>query len=455
MNSVPIPGSERWMRFMRYAVYVRRVLSIELNGFEAELFRLLAGRNHGRSILPSLQTLKCETPCHQPACLHSSALFSSSTVHTLEVVNSNACIVLPDPPGSPHHILTGAIAQAFPSLLSLNLTLMEPPPEDVSDFITALTVLQRLRALKVQWPGCSFDPHRLRMLIFGLPHLTSLNASIDGFSDVRPGQLDRIHAPSLRRLKCCGAWGDIVRLPFALQCPALDELRLALHPPSPSTFLEALCECVRGICGQVFAPRLRLLSIFATGAAQAPERRSLAEILAPLAALESLEDLAFEVVDEGEESMLLVPLGSDDIMRTVAAALRRARRVSLVVRHAQSHTMHNRWIRSYESQDPNTPTLRSLVHFATMCPRLTSLALVPVFVPPLMLMIACKGMPTCSAPNLRELHLHAEEEVTRTNAPRSLAVYLDKLFPNLEISACRLQSDVKDALRATRKSRGA
>lgn len=90
-----------------------------------------------------------------------------------------------------------------------------------------------------------------------------------------------------------------------------------------------------------------------------------------------------------------------------------------------------------------------------MCPRLTGLALVPVFVPPLMLMIACKGMPTCSAPNLRELHLHADKEVMRTNAPRSLAVYLDKLFPNLEISACRLQSDVKDALRETRKSRGA
>ncbi|KAL1948448.1 hypothetical protein VTO73DRAFT_12523 [Trametes versicolor] len=351
INSVHSPGSERWARFMHYAAYIRTVLRIELDGFETELFRLLAG---------------------------------------------------------------------------------QPPPEDVSDFITGLTVLRQLRELKLH---CSLDPHHLRELVFGLPHLVGLNASIDGFSDARRGQLDRIFAPSLRRLKCSGAWDDIVRLPFALKCPALDELRLALHRPSPSTFLAALCQCVRGICGQAFAPRLRLLSIFATGAAQAPKRRSIADILAPLAALESLEDLALEVVDRGEGSMLLVPLGSDNIMRTVAAALRRARRVSLVVRHAQSHTMHSRWTRSYEYQDPNTPTLRSLVHFATMCPRLTSLALVPVFVPPLMLMIAGKGMPTCSAPNLRELHLHAEEEVTRTNAPRSLAVYLDKLFPNLEISA--------------------
>lgn len=292
-------------------------------------------------VLPSLQILTCETPLHQTSCLHSLALFSSPTVHTLELVNSNSSIVLLDPPGSPHHILTGAIAQAFPSLLCLDLTLMEPPPEDVSDFITGLTVLKQLREIKLQWPGCSLDPHRLRELVFGLPHLVGLDASIDGFSDVRRGQLDRIFAPSLRRLKCSGAWDDIVRLPFALKCPALDELRLSLHRPSPSMFLKALCQCVRGICGQAFAPRLRLLSIFATGAAQVPERRSIAGILAPLAALESLEDLTVEIVDRGE-SMLLVPLGSDDIMRTVAAALRRAWRVSLVVRHAQSHTMHNR-----------------------------------------------------------------------------------------------------------------
>ncbi|OJT10691.1 hypothetical protein TRAPUB_12784 [Trametes pubescens] len=459
-RSIPSPGSGRWARFMHYAAYVRRVLSIELNGFETELFRHLAGRNNSRSVLPSLQIFKCEIPRHQTAYLHSLLLFSSPTVHTLELVSSDSCIVFLDPAGSPHHSLTGAIAQAFPSLFSLDVDLRDPPPEDVLEFTTGLAALKQLCKLKLQWPGCALEPHHLRMLTSGLPHLASLSTHINGFSDAHAKQLDRVLAPSLRRLKCGGTWDDIVRLPHALECPALDELRLALHRPSTSTLLEALCECVRAISGQVFAPRLRLLGIFATaaglardyaaGAAQAPQRRSIADILAPLAALESLEDLTFEIVYP-RGAMLLVPLCSDDNMRTVAAALRRAGRVSLAVR--QDPNMPRLYGRTQSSESPSTPTLHSLVHFVTMCPQLTSLALAPVVVPPLMLMIACKGMPTCSAPNLRELHLNADGQATPTNASRSLAIYLDKLFPNLEISACRLDSDIKDALRDARKSR--
>ncbi|KAL1948377.1 hypothetical protein VTO73DRAFT_12452 [Trametes versicolor] len=321
--------------------------------------------------------------------------------------------------------LAATVAKAFPNIYSLILKLQGEKIEDPLKIITDLVPLRCLRHLTL---GRRFASHcgtsYLQALLSTLPELELLDAYFNKSVVAAPSPAPRrIVVPQLRRLICRGCWEAVADLPSAIQCPSLEELRIALrhaHGPVSHVNCDVLCACVRAIADPDFAPCLRKLDIRAPVGRQiisdstpSPVRRTLADILHPLSSLEHLEDFSF-VMTFQYHVLPLIPHTSDDDMRTVAAMLRRARRIALELKD----------VAPLESR----PTLRSLYHFATLCPQLVSLSLSQVDVDS-----AIPSEPFVPCNTLRALRLVG---TTPPKEPGRLAAFLHGLFPRLDVAGC-------------------
>lgn len=368
------------------------------------------------------------------------SILASPSVHTLEICSYEF---------NDYHrqhldcYLAPTVSNTFPNLQHLTLAIQGATGVS-TDFFTSFTVLKQLRHLNVEQPILITEPSHLHALISALPQLESLSAGIM-WMGTPPGtppasELERTSAPCLRRLVICGLWEDVALLPSLLQCPALEDLELSMRPNvGPVTYVncDTLCACVREVAEPHFAPRLRRLVINAPVSHQikrnrtpevvVPERRSIADILGPLSALEHLEDVRFTMVFV-VKARLFTPCLSDGDMRALAAALRHVRTISLQIEYPPG------------ARPSPAPTLLSLAHFASLCPRLVSLSLPYVNTkapippstrnedsPPL-----CKTLRTLRLPDATPL---SESETCR------LAAFLCGLFPDLDVAAFTFSKD--------------
>lgn len=443
---MPDPRTDAWSRFLRYAALVRKLRRLELQGLELQLFQILVGRNHGKTFLPYLREFAFAILGRSKgAGLTGLSILASPSVRTLEICSYEFnyhrsqrldCYMAP------------TISNTFPNLQHLTLAIQGATGVS-ADFFTSFAALKQLRHLNAEQPILITEPSHLQALISALPQLESLNAGIM-WMGTPPGTLlapasglERTSAPCLRRLVICGLWEDLALLPAWLQCPVLEELELSMRPTvGPVTYVncDTLCACVREVAEPHFAPRLRRLVIDAPVSYQirrnrtpevvVPERRSIADILGPLSALEHLEDVRFTMVFV-VKARLFTPCLSDDDIHALAVALRHVRTISLQIEYPP------------DARPSPTPTLLSLAHFASLCPRLVSLSLPYVNTkaplppstrnkdsPPL-----CKTLRTLSLPNATPL---IESETCR------LAAFLCGLFPSLDAAVAVTRSkDVK------------
>ncbi|OJT05899.1 hypothetical protein TRAPUB_3249 [Trametes pubescens] len=178
-----------------------------------------------------------------------------------------------------------------------------------------------------------------------------------------------------------------------------------------------------------FAPYLRKLSIhapvdrqYAVNLLPPPQRRTLTDILHPLSALKHLEDVSF-TMDFYRRFLCLTPNISDDDIRAVAAALRRVRRIELLLKNP--------------APLESPPTLRSLVHFATLCPQLVSLSLSQVDIDSAIPSTSPSDGPV-RCDTLRILRLVDPSPATE---PRRIAACLHRLFPHLDVAGCAFAND--------------
>lgn len=445
-EKVPDPRADAWSRFLRYAALVRKLRRLEIQDFELQLFQILVSRNHGETFLPYLREFAfAGFGRSKGAGLTGLSILASPSVRTLEICSYEFNYHRPQRLDCN---MAPTISNTFPNLQHLTLAIQGATGVS-ADFFTSFAVLKQLRHLNAEQPILITEPSHLQALISALPQLESLNAGImwigtpPGTPLAPASGLERTSAPCLRRLVICGLWEDVALLPAWLQCPVLEELELSMRPTAgPVTYVncDTLCACVREVAEPDFAPRLRRLVIDAPVSYQirrnrtpevvVPERRSIADILGPLSALEHLEDVRFTMVFV-VKARLFTPCLSDDDMHALAVALRHVRTISLQIEYPP------------DARPSPTPTLLSLAHFASLCPRLVSLSLPYVNTkaplppstrnkdsPPL-----CKTLRTLSLPNATPL---IESETCR------LAAFLCGLFPSLDAAVAVTRSkDVK------------
>ncbi|OJT05908.1 N-acetylglucosaminyl-phosphatidylinositol biosynthetic protein gpi1, partial [Trametes pubescens] len=415
---------------------VRKLRIFELQGFELKLFQILVGRNYGKTFLPYLREFAYGSCRREDTGLMELGLLASTSVHTLELC-SNAFNYFH---GERLDLwLTWTLSNLFPHLQHLTLGI-EAATGASTNFFASFVALKQLRHLIVKKPIVLAEPAHLQALVSALPQLESLNASI-AWSVVPPPKSERTSAPSLRRLSIYGPWQDLARFPSLLQCPALEELELSMKPTTGPVSLvncDTLCACVHDVVEPHFAPRLRRLVIDApvthqirrnrTSVVAVPERRSIADILGPLSALEHLEDVQFTMAFVVQAS-LFTPGLSDGDMRALAVALRHVRTISLQIEYPA------------DARPSPAPTLLSLVHFASLCPRLVSLSLPYVNTMtsiPASARNKDESPPLCKT--LRTLRLQDASPPSESETCR-LAAFLCGLFPSLDVAAFTLSQD--------------
>lgn len=374
-----MPGtqSDTWLRFLQYADSVRGVRLLVYTKTSQEdplrdLITLLLERCHGRCFLPSLRELNLRLG----GVLESAHMFilsslASPTVTTLEILlTPNHYGAEQDSRDLLHGRLAETISKAFPGICSLTISSTGETIEDPLRTVADLAPLKHLRHLTLSWHYASHGgPSYLQALLSSLPQLEHLDAWFSRSATTPLPAPQRVVAPRLRRLVCRGGWEVVTDLPSTISCPSLEELHIALRPAKGPASHVTLCACVQAMSDAHFAPYLRRLSIHAPVSGQfvvkelppgPAQRRTLADILHPLSALEHLEDVSF-TMELYRRFRNLTPNISDGDMRAVAVALRRVRRIALLLE------------RPVPLESP--PTLHSLVHFATLCPQLVSLSL--------------------------------------------------------------------------------
>lgn len=398
---------------------------------------LLLERCHGRSFLPSLRELNLRLG----GVLESAHMFllsslASPTVTTLEI------LLTPTHYGAEqqsrdllHGRLAETVAKAFPGICSLKISSTGETIEDPSRTVADLVPLKHLRHLTLNWYYASHGgPSYLQALLSSLPQLEYLDACFSRSATAPLPAPQRVVAPRLRHLVCRGGWEVVTDLPPTVWCPSLDELHITLRPaqgPVSHVNCDTLCACVQAISDTHFAPYLRKLSIHAPVNRQSvvnqlppPQRRTLADILHPLSALEHLEDVSF-TMEFYCRFRCLTPNISDDDIGAVAAALRRVRCIALLLK------------KPVPLESP--PTLRSLAHFATLCPQLVSLSLSQVDLNSAIPPSAFPGEGPVQCDALRILRLVDSNPAT---APKRVAACLHRLFPHLDVAACVFADDI-------------
>ncbi|KAI0772952.1 hypothetical protein BD413DRAFT_612428 [Trametes elegans] len=416
----PYPDAVAWERFLHVAARVQSVGLIGLVRTEHDLLRELVARNSGRSFLPSLRSLYFSTdPTATPRRPSALFLLRSPAIQVL-VMSETAGILRRDrdATAAPPPSLAGSLAIAFPSLQSF--TAKRYLSNDLTDVLSDLARMAHIRSIRLSTiPG--LRPEQVRKLLSGRL-LEDLTINICDYTSPSIAPQTCIAALTLKCLTCRGTWADLASFPSTLSCPGLEKLHLHLteHPSDSAPPLVRFDECVRAVCDPAFAPALRTLSILAqsySGYLPHPpmlERTEVADLLAPVAALASLEDLEVLFQVNAARPRFHLDFSDEDAPR-LAQAVAGVRRFSLCY---------------HRCLDWTAPTLGALVAFARYCPRLVSLEL-PSF-------RRCAPVPTFTeAPpqclSFKQLRMHADNPHER---PDGLASFLDELFPNLDVELC-------------------
>ncbi|KAI0634358.1 hypothetical protein C8Q77DRAFT_1111269 [Trametes polyzona] len=455
------PSPTSWARFDHYASRIHTVHDLDYRHLGIERSTRLLERYGGHTFLPSLRAFsaKVEPGVQYPALpVAFSHLVSTRSLTDLRLLISPNFI--PEIRWRPflYSELAMTFTASFPCLHSLILDLRRGVfgTDAPSRMISLLSSFPSLRHLTLLWPRAFwFTSIHLRELLSAHPGLESLQtefrqALLPTVTSSTP-VAQRFRVSSLRGLVCHGDWNVIRDALSSLECPVLEVLTLTTRHSRSIPTMRRIQECVEEISQPSFAPHLKTLDMDAVPRSRIRWRsehiyptQTIADALRPLAAMAHLDTVHFAM----RGALLPQPSAlawSDGAMLELATTLGRISHLSLELSYASPRALDLRMAnaeRGYSGGRGASASLRltprSLVHFASHCPRLVTLAISS--------MDMCAGVPSMPLEELPRCETLRRLCLTKTIEPdgssrnpplaaKELAEFLHGLFPNLDAAA--------------------
>ncbi|KAI0370926.1 hypothetical protein BV20DRAFT_225844 [Pilatotrama ljubarskyi] len=438
VKEVALREPERWKRFLHRASHVRQIGMASCREPELALIRAVVKYNGGSTFLPTLQKLVWR---HGVPSDTSLLLILSPSLRDLELATTRfaaplgvAPIFAPFRDGDLPQLetLIAGLSKTAPNLDRLVISGRQIPGPAVVPHLLRLT---RMRELCLYDDMCVLSPNDMRSVLEGLPELKVLYARPRGFADpvlsARSTSLKELclHASSQDLTGLLGSYLDVSSL-SSLSLDITDEGYSASHQ-----------RCLKALSSASFAPSLRTLSLATPSQADmsTPAIGSYSILVQPLAGLRDLEVVELRVLNT------VMDVGDEDIL-AVAQTWKHLRR--LVLSYVPSGVL---------------PPLMALGHFVKYCPELRHLSLTRMSIPAV---IDVPDLPENAGPHpLRFLNLQMTFAARRQQDEDAIARFLDRLFPNLELSEEGVTNHVfvgftaplrriEDKIRATRAQRG-